>query len=34
MSEINLDMEVISRWEPTGLIDGLPIWEKEELATL
>lgn len=34
MSDINIDMEVISRWEPTGLIDGLPIWEKEELAIL
>ena len=34
MNDSGIDMEVISRWEPTGLIDGLPIWEKEELATL
>jgi hypothetical protein len=34
MSDSGFDMEVISRWEPTGLIDGLPIWEKEELAIL
>lgn len=34
MNNSEIDMEVISRWEPTGLIDGLPIWEKEELATL
>lgn len=34
MDDLRFDMEVISRWEPTGLIDGLPIWEKEELATL
>lgn len=34
MNDLGIDMEVISRWEPTGLIDGLPIWEKEELATL
>jgi hypothetical protein len=34
MSEVNIDMEVIARWEPTGFIDGLPVWEKEELAII
>lgn len=26
--------DVISRWEVTGLLDGLPQWEKEELAVI
>jgi hypothetical protein len=34
MSDLNIDMDVIYRWEPTGLLEGLPVWEKEELATL
>ncbi len=34
MNDLDIDMDVIYRWEPTGLLEGLPIWEKEELAIL
>lgn len=27
-----IDVNVIQRWESLGLLEGLPIWEKEELA--
>ena len=29
MSDI---LNVIQRWESLGLLEGLPVWEKEELA--
>lgn len=32
--ENSLDYEVISRWESLGMLDNLPLWEKEELALL
>ena len=32
--EIPIDMEVISRWEAMVMLEGLPLWEKEELAIL
>jgi hypothetical protein len=32
--EVQIDMEVISRWESMGMLEGLPLWEKEELAIL
>ena len=32
--ENSLDYEVISRWETTGLLDNLPLFEKEELAII
>lgn len=32
--EESLDYEVISRWEALGMLDNLPLWEKEELAIL
>ena len=32
--EDSLDYEVISRWEALGMLDNLPLWEKEELAIL
>lgn len=25
-------LNIVSRWEATGLLDGLPMWEREELA--
>jgi len=28
----SIDVNVIQRWESLGLLEGLPIWEKEELA--
>jgi len=27
-------LEVLQRWDSTGLLTGLPPWEKEELALL
>jgi phage pi2 protein 07 len=33
MEEDNI-LEVVQRWEATGLLDGLPLWEKEELSQL
>jgi hypothetical protein len=34
MSKVELNFESINRWEPTGLLDNLPLWEKEELSML
>jgi hypothetical protein len=30
----SVDYEVIARWEVTGMLDNLPLWEKNELAIL
>jgi hypothetical protein len=33
MSEENV-LDILQRWEATGLLDNLPMWEKEELSQL
>lgn len=30
----SINVNVIERWESLGLLEGLPIWEKEELAQI
>lgn len=30
----SIDTNVIERWDSLGLLEGLPIWEKEELAQI